>query len=686
MFSLQLSVSTQKASDKNSALKITQFQVQDVSVDLSSLKEIFTNYNYSTNQWVGGKCKNVNFARMSGITLDIDQGYTIEEAKETFKDFNYILHTSTSHKEDKPSKGGIQDRYRIILPFDPHEYGTFNSPELAEGVYNVLMAKYKFVDGSCKDPGRKYFPFLNKAYPHLYECFINDTGKYFTVLMEDVQNMMTSSAPISKIAGDLYVLSLETEVVLLDKKTKMKIKDINAKTSCYCVFCDDLNSSNGSAVVYTPPDGRKYMWCSHCNKTYWLSLPESYPELFYVGSRMMRVVTSNGNIGIDDMPTAYLNHLPPNVRKNFEHELSKTRGFAGDMFFINRLADGYSEKVHWSLDVSKASLDIHIPPIPENVKDNAYIERWLDETFGKYNDFIKDWVAIWCYENFQPLPVLVFNGPRSSGKSTFGEFLQNIYKSLTAEWKGDVSTFTDFKEKKLILMEEVETDTRVQYEEVKRLSGTSDVTINKKFAVPYRVRNNVSIVLLTNSFRPMYLNTNERPKGEYENQFFYMSFAPRTKINAHIKYELADRAGHYVRTELRDRYERWKSSPVSRNNRYGIPCPMTDLLIQQFDDAKTTVELDAEELYNAMRAGVKVTRNGIATKTLGPYNEITYRELSELLRVLKLPTKNPKTVRERLQSMGYLSVGEMITKKGKAAYRVLTPTVPRDYEQMEAEQ
>ena len=48
------------------------------------------------------------------IILDIDEGLTIEEAKEKFGRYRYLLYTTKSHRKEK--HGVIADRFRIILP------------------------------------------------------------------------------------------------------------------------------------------------------------------------------------------------------------------------------------------------------------------------------------------------------------------------------------------------------------------------------------------------------------------------------------------------------------------------------------------------------------------------------------------------------------------------------------------
>jgi hypothetical protein len=60
------------------------------------------------------KSENWNNEKQNILILDVDDGLTIEKAKETFKGFKYFICTTKSHQKEK--KGIVCDRFRIILP------------------------------------------------------------------------------------------------------------------------------------------------------------------------------------------------------------------------------------------------------------------------------------------------------------------------------------------------------------------------------------------------------------------------------------------------------------------------------------------------------------------------------------------------------------------------------------------
>lgn len=60
------------------------------------------------------KSENWNNDNQNILILDIDDGLTIDKAKEIFKCFKYFICTTKSHQKEK--KGLVCDRFRIILP------------------------------------------------------------------------------------------------------------------------------------------------------------------------------------------------------------------------------------------------------------------------------------------------------------------------------------------------------------------------------------------------------------------------------------------------------------------------------------------------------------------------------------------------------------------------------------------
>jgi len=179
-FQLTLSVSTKEVHSKDEGKMVTEFEGLTIdSTDEDSLKSVLTSRNYSMNVWQG-TCSNINYTGMTGVILDFDGGVTMEQARETFADFNYILHTSSSHQSKEP----LCDRFRMILPFAP---GPVRFPSVTEHekVYRKVLQAYPQADQRCADPAHKYFPHTNERGAE-FIWHVNATGRYFDVDISDV--------------------------------------------------------------------------------------------------------------------------------------------------------------------------------------------------------------------------------------------------------------------------------------------------------------------------------------------------------------------------------------------------------------------------------------------------------------------------------------------------------------------
>lgn len=93
-----------------------------------------------------------NFIQANLVALDIDEGCSIDEAKNLFKDLRHIIVTSRNHQKTKDSKPAC-DRFRVILPLEAPiiDAATYSA------TWNELFKKYQFIDRSCKDTSRFWY-------------------------------------------------------------------------------------------------------------------------------------------------------------------------------------------------------------------------------------------------------------------------------------------------------------------------------------------------------------------------------------------------------------------------------------------------------------------------------------------------------------------------------------------------
>jgi len=86
------------------------------------------------------------------LVLDVDDGCSLEEAKEHFKVFKHIIGTSRSHQKEK--KGKVSDRFRVILFLSE---AIANDDDYKETWENAKK-RWNFIDTACKDSSRFFYP------------------------------------------------------------------------------------------------------------------------------------------------------------------------------------------------------------------------------------------------------------------------------------------------------------------------------------------------------------------------------------------------------------------------------------------------------------------------------------------------------------------------------------------------
>jgi len=385
MFNIELSVSKETPISKKDAQDITKFEIREFPVTVQNneqLRTILQNNNYSTNQWKNGHCKNENFIRMSGVTLDVDNGLTLEEAKEKFKAYNYVIHTSTSHRADIPKKGGVKDRFRVILPFSPANYAVVNSAELAYAVYDYLITVYPFVDQACREPARKYYPYLNHSIPELFEFYVNDVGNFFHVDLDQIMairaNMRNNG--IAQKSSIRHDLKLDDVFTMADGGT-IKVRDVKFKVRVLCPYHNDTASS---AFLEKHPNQQQYFHCKACDMTNWVPIIDHYPDLFYVNNRLCKISVREGQgVQLGEAPASYLNNLDTQTIKDLTHSLAVNRWYAGEQIQLIHTVNPDTDKTYYEFHERTGIIKTFNAAIATNKKDNDFVDKWIDDYFRK---------------------------------------------------------------------------------------------------------------------------------------------------------------------------------------------------------------------------------------------------------------------------------------------------------------
>lgn len=113
------------------------------------------------------KSENWNNINQDLIILDIDDGLTIEQAKQEFKDYKHLICTTKSHQKEK--KGLTCDRFRVILESDNVPIGDdyFIMTDLLE-------IRYQFIDKQVNTKTGAFLGFADCEYWYndgkLFDC------------------------------------------------------------------------------------------------------------------------------------------------------------------------------------------------------------------------------------------------------------------------------------------------------------------------------------------------------------------------------------------------------------------------------------------------------------------------------------------------------------------------------------
>ena len=670
---LNLSISTSQPNNKKNAGKIIDFR--SVKIDLTDkdkLKEIFTSYNYSFNDWGKNTCSKEAYKGMYGIILDVDEGITIEEAREVFEDYKYIIHTSTSHQIEKGDKPPC-DRFRLIFPFDPALGIMYTDPKIADAVYTQVKDTFDFADPAVFNSSFKFFPFLGD--PEKFGFWVNTEGEWFMI---DEDELQTSPPPTQSNGTcrqtDSRYLSHVTEITLRDRKTKHSLESIrnilgSGKQSCYCPFCDDINSDSASAVIQITQEGFIQLYCSHCKSennqhVFWEDPVE--PGMFMLENKLVRVQKNKNNAYVVNIDDYYIRKKDKEYARTF---ISRMRNIPTSDFKIEKYASAEYDKVDFNLNIPDGKLQIKVPSAIKPVKeDNDFINEWLVGLFGVYVDFIKDWMALYCFTNYRPLPVIVLTGDRGVGKTTFSEVISEIFPELSTSWSGDSSNFTPQFTKKLLMVEENYINKKSQYQKLKAVTGNAYLTVNEKFAPEYKIRNNIKIIMTTNEPRPLFLVAGERPKDENNNNFFIYKVPQVKETNPKIKEQILRRLGFFIQTELKLRYENWTEC----NARYSIPCPITTLASDLYASSQTGIEADSELIAEAVVCGIKDDDYMAGQTTIGGKPFIKKTEFNQICK--RLGVRSAKSNNEyfkKLQDTGVLAYKETRKKQERMGFKVL---------------
>ena len=376
----------------------------------ADLQRLFTSHNYSPIVWDKQYRAEINFLRASGFCADQDHGLTLEQALAKLKglNLNYALITTKSHTP-------AAHRFRILIPFNRR---VLSLTDYTRIVNKLTTDHFPTNDPMVKDGARQLFASPKDAH---YEAFW--AGHDYDVDGRVDPNQVMAIAD-----------SWTDKLWVKDKRGQLiRAAGISEKTPVCCPFHDDHSPS--AFVDHNKSGDNYYIHCSSCNKTYWMEKPyvpiERLCSRFYsYGTDVYEVSITGDEFSIDKIGAkkfyVFSGAQDEKVKKEHFEFLVKEKHIC-HLKRIDHVSDMEADKSYFEYLAAEGTFVIHYAALPERVKDNAFIDSWLKDTFGPHVDFIKQWLASYCYTNYRKLPTLVLKGDRGTGKNTFAEAVLSIY-------------------------------------------------------------------------------------------------------------------------------------------------------------------------------------------------------------------------------------------------------------------
>lgn len=166
--------------------------------NIVELSEIIKHFNWSQSVFNDGYRDKQHFQSASCIALDVDEGCTLVEAVEIFKDFKHIITTTKSHQKEK--NGLVCDRFRVILFTETEMTNQY----VFENTWFSLLNQFPFIDEACKDCSRFY-------YPSIETISVNEEGQLIPLV--HVETKVDMPLKRTEIALDLTNVKLSRQTL-----------------------------------------------------------------------------------------------------------------------------------------------------------------------------------------------------------------------------------------------------------------------------------------------------------------------------------------------------------------------------------------------------------------------------------------------------------------------------------------
>ena len=681
-----------------------RFELKEIPWRKEELDKIFNGpYVTSPHELKDGWRQKENYLRSHFILVDYDDGTPIKAAIEKLKQLSgspafYINHSSNSSPE--------LQKYHVVIPVDEPFEGAEEHDLLKEWLKDGFANTDRTVITDCTRGIIRGSQAAGQT--------ILGGGDFFkkAVVIGQAKKLRaeTTAAEVTPAnKGRSFFVSTDMLVQLENEQGEWKklgelVEIADDKPRILCPVCGhnkELRSQGGggmthNAVVSKNKSGLPMVFCSSCQSRGFGSggagvynfdaesgwqvvksqIDEEYRDYFYLENKLSKVY-----LQMEVEPyracVGFVNEraidLPSELKSRFLTDLAQ-EAIPGRSFRFNQVGSVEVDRpeYEWKGHEIYAS----IPAVRSKIEDNAFVNNWLETLFKGNAEFIKQWLALFVYANYMRLPVLILHGQeRGTGKTTFAEVVGKIFHPLTSREKGD-GTFTDFNSSKLLHIDEHQSDGKELYNRLKLIGGNDELTVNIKYGPKYMVRNNLNVIITTNMLKPIHVESGELTLDEDNNQFFVLEFTEKLKKkDRKFSEKIMNRFGHYIRTELKQVYERMMSDPDNDQYRYGLAVPVTPDEKRLFSLGVTSIEREAEEVWQMLLGEIEDfhSKRNQTSMRLDRFNSEWYPKPSGLRTLVKdLELQNSyNTILTQLIKTRRLTNSTVRTKTFRLGYKLM---------------
>lgn len=532
-----------------------------------------------------------------GVMVDVDGGGTIAEAAAVLESrgLKAVIWTSRSHLKDKD--GVSCERFHVFIPFS-EEYAVQDANDFSLRMKSWGLSAFPYSDPKIYESHRFFFAGGESSSVTFLDGLTLEVDEVLACEPYAQQGRGKRAADHTYVPDDIEVTLKGGDVIMLS--------EVTGKEVCYCPFHDDKNPS---AFVNLNDSGFPYLHCSTCGKTWWATDGQIDENKYLVDNSMYEVRVRGRGIATFKVDAAALG-ITGKVFSAMKNELyAKGRVWGAGTMKQEKLKGGMNATGYRFTDDGLMTWT----EMADGDQDyDELILSFLRDTFGEeYLHFILRWLAVYAFQNYQRLPVIVLFGPRGTGKTLFAELVSAIYPSLSTPWNGDVGGFNEEFESTLIVIDENVNDKKVLYDKIKGVTGMTKVSVNRKYGAKLTHMFNGNIIITSNESEPLFLRWQDEPDREENNQWFFCKTERVETIDASLPAKFTSGIRHFCEHILEPIYKHWVDSTERQESRYGIRCPITKHTSDQFREALTRVDEDAIRVYEACVGGEKDNFTGV---------------------------------------------------------------------------